>query len=88
VARRVDEIELVGAAVTCVVGHAHGVQLDGDAALSLEIEGVEHLFLHLARIERAGRLDEAIGERGLSVIDVGDDAEIANVLELQRGFSA
>ena len=49
VAGRVDEVELVGFAVVRLVHHAHGVGLDGDAALALEVHGVEHLRLHLAR---------------------------------------
>ncbi len=41
VARRVDEIQLVGLAVVGGVAHAHGLALDGDAALALDIHGVE-----------------------------------------------
>ena len=52
VAGRVDEVELVGLAVVRLVDHAHGVGLDGDAALALEVHGIEDLGLHLARGER------------------------------------
>ena len=65
------------------VVHPHGVELDRDAALALEVERVEHLLLHLALLERARGLDQPVGQRGLAVIDVRDDAEVADVVELQ-----
>ena len=74
----VDEVQLVRLAALRRVGHAHGVQLDGDAALALEVQRIEHLGLHLALLEHAGGLDQAVGERRLAVIDVGDDAEVAD----------
>ena len=49
VARRIDEVELVGVAVMRLVHHAYGVRFDGDAALPLEVHIVEDLGLHLAR---------------------------------------
>ena len=65
------------------VRHPHGVELDRDAALALEVERVEHLLLHLTLLQRPGGLDQSIGQRRLAVIDVRDDAEVADVIELQ-----
>ena len=56
------------------------MRLDGDAALALEIHRVEHLRLHLARLQRAGHLEEAVGQRRLAVVDVRDDREVADAL--------
>ena len=53
--------------------------LDGDAALALKVHGVEDLGLHLARGQRAGELEEPVGESGLAVVDVRDDREVADV---------
>ena len=64
------------------VGHAHGVELDRDAALALEVERVEHLRLHLPLLQHARRLDQPVGQGGLPVVDVRDDAEVADVIEL------
>ncbi len=77
----VDQVEDVMLAVARVIFEAHGVGLDGDAALALDIHRVEHLFLHLALLERPGHLDQPVGERRLAVVDMGDDGEIADVLE-------
>jgi hypothetical protein len=62
---------------------AHGLGLDGDAALALDVHGIEHLLLacHLARVEPAGHLDEAVGKRRLPVVDMGDDGEVADVFQ-------
>src|SRR5690242_20764981 len=43
------------------------------------------IFAHQALIERAGELDEAVGERGFAVVDVGHDAEVADVVLAHRG---
>ena len=78
-AGRVDQVELVDLAVVSRVHHADGVGLDGDAALAFQIHRVEDLGVHLALGERAGELEQAVGERGFAVIDVRDDREIADV---------
>ncbi|MMZ69533.1 hypothetical protein D1872_323870 [compost metagenome] len=55
------------------------LRLDGDATLFLDRVRVEHLRLHFAGLEAAAKLDDAIGQRGLAVVDVGDDGEVAYV---------
>ncbi len=83
-ARRVDEVELVVEPVRGPVVERDGLRLDRDAALALEVHRVEHLFLHLARLETAAGLDQAVGQRRLAVVDVRNDREIAYLL-LHRG---
>ena len=60
--------------------HLHRLQLDRDAALALEIHLVEELLLHLAHLHGLGQLQQTIGQRGLAMVDMGDDAEIADVV--------
>ena len=57
-----------------------GLRLDRDPALALEIHLVEELRALLALGERARRVQQPIGERALAVIDVRDDAEVADAL--------
>src|SRR5882762_10484708 len=64
---------------------ANAFRFDGDAALALEVHGIEELFVHFALGERAGHFEKTIGERGLAMVDVRDDAEISN--ELRVHFS-
>ena len=75
---RVDQVQLVGLAVGGLVGEPHGRRLDGDAALALEVHAVEELRLALPVGQRARRVEQAIGQGRLAVIDVGDDGEVAD----------
>jgi hypothetical protein len=61
------------------VFHAHGLRLDRDAALALELHLVEHLWAMFARVDGARHLEDAIGQRRLPMVDVGDDREVADV---------
>ena len=51
-AGRVDQVEDVVLAVAGRVVQPHRLRLDGDAALALDVHGIEHLRRHLARIQR------------------------------------
>jgi hypothetical protein len=75
VAGRVHQVELVTLPL-----EPHGLRLDGDPALALDVHIVEHLGVaaHLALGQPAGRLDQPVGERALPVVDVRDDAEVAD----------
>jgi hypothetical protein len=64
---------------TSAVPQGHGLGLDRDAALAFEVHGVEDLRHHLPRRECPGQLEQAVGQRRLAVVDVGDDAEVADV---------
>ena len=77
--RGVDQVEIVDLAVARLVGQGRGLRLDGDAALLFQIHGVEHLLGHFAVGQAAAELDEAVGQGGLAVVDVGDDGEIADI---------
>ncbi len=88
VARRVDEVELVLLAVLGPVAHANRLGLDGDPALALQLHVVEELVLLLAVGDRPGLLEQPVGERGLAVIDVGDDREVSDVGVIGRHAAA
>ena len=58
--------------------HAHRLALDGDAALALDVHPVEVLRPHLPRVDHPGELQHPVGQRRLAVVDVRDDAEVAD----------
>jgi hypothetical protein len=67
--------------VAAVVGrprHPHVLRLDGDAALALDVHLVEVLRAHLPPVDHAGQLQHPVGQRRLAVVDVRDDAEVAD----------
>ena len=86
-ARRVHQIEDIGLAVLGLVVQPHGLGLDGDAALALDIHGIEHLVLHLAVGQPAGELDQPVGQGGFAMVDMGDDGEIADMGKVGHGIS-
>jgi len=78
----VDEVQDVLLTVACGVVQANRVRFDRDAALALEIHRIEHLRFHLAGLQRAGQLEETVGQRRLPVIDMRDDRKIADALRV------
>ena len=81
----VDHVEDVGAGLGALLvvgrhgpGHPDGLALDGDAALALDVHPVEVLRPRAPLVDDAGQLQHPVGQRRLAVVDVGDDAEVAN----------
>ena len=86
VAGRVDQVQDVLLTIVGRVVQAYWVRFDGDPAFALEVHGIEHLRLHLARLKRAGELEEAIGQRRLAMVDVRDDRKVPDIALIHRGL--
>ena len=84
-AGRVDQVQNVRCAVLVLVGNADGLRLDRDAAFALQIHLVQILIAFFAVAYEAGVFENAIGQRGFAVVDVGDDAEIAKMFQCGHG---
>ena len=78
-ARGVDEVELVGLAVVGLIAHRHGAGLDRNAALLLNVHIVQHLICHGALVNAVGQLQHTVGQGGFAVVDVCNNAEVADV---------
>ena len=79
----INEVENVGLAVIGRIVQADGTRLDGDAALALEVHVIKDLLLHITLCDRLGLFEDTVGQGGLSVVDMGDDAEISDVFSVQ-----
>src|SRR5699024_10044820 len=98
VAGGVDHVERVGGLL--LASHVrprrpHRLGLDRYAAFAFDLHPVEVLRAHEAILDRSGELQHPVGERGFPVIDVGDDAKVADVfrcgcrgLDLRGSFRA
>ena len=84
VAGRIDQVQDVFLAVFGLIDRAHGLRFYGDAPLPLQVHIVEDLFLHLTRGEQTGLFDDPVRQRGFAVVDMGDYAEISNVILRNR----
>ena len=87
----VYEVELVYLAIIGCVFDTDGLALDRDATFALDVHGVEHLLLHVTAGNGARHLQDAVGQRRLSMVDVRYDAEVAYVFRIcthSRYFNA
>ena len=73
VTRRIDQVQSIDFPILGLVVHTDGTGLDGDAALPLQVHVVQELRFHLALLHSAADLDHPVRQRGLAVIDVGND---------------
>ena len=76
--RGVDQVQRVLVPVIGAVAQTNGLRLDRDPTLSLQVHRVEHLLAHLPLGDGTGSLEQTVGKRRLTVVDVGDDAEVAD----------
>ena len=59
------------------VFHLDGVALDGDASFTLQVHIVKHLSLR--NLDGVRVLKQAVGQCRFAVVDMGNDAEIADI---------
>jgi hypothetical protein len=72
---RIDDVDLVAA-----VAKARVLGEDGDPALPLEVARVHDPLGHLLVVaERPALPEHEVDERGLAMVDVGDDGDVAQI---------
>jgi hypothetical protein len=59
---------------------------NGDAALALQIHGVQYLLMHLSGAKRPGHFEQTISERRFAVVDVRNNTKIAYELWIHLGL--
>ncbi|OQC56199.1 MAG: hypothetical protein BWX54_01518 [Verrucomicrobia bacterium ADurb.Bin018] len=84
VPRGINEIELIHPTVARDVFHGHRMRLDGDATLAFQVHVVQQLVALLALGHRAGQFQQPVGERRFAVVNVRNDAEIADQRQIVR----
>ena len=57
------------------------MRLDRDTALTFQVHRIEHLLLLVAVGDRIGYFQKTIRERGLPMVDMGDDTEVTDILD-------
>ena len=82
----VDQVQNIHLTVLRLVFNAHGIGLDRDAPLPLDIHRVEHLLFHFARRNGVRRLDQTVGQGRFPVVDMGNDGEVADMVKLGHGW--
>ena len=78
----IDQIELEVLSCPTGIRQGNSVTLDGNAPFSLEIHSVQDLVPEIPLTYETGVLDKAVGQGGLAVIDVGNDAEVTGLVHI------
>lgn len=78
-ARRVNQVENVIFAIFGMIGQGNCIAFDGDTAFPLNIHIVQNLILKIPFIADTGELNQTVGKRGFSVINMGYYAEVSYV---------
>ncbi len=81
----VHEIENIGFAVFGFVIQPNRLCFDGDPAFALDIHRIKNLFHHFTLSQAPCVLDQAVGERGFSMVDMGNDGKIADLVKTVCG---
>jgi hypothetical protein len=81
---RVDEIEIIGQTVFGGVRQAYGLALDGNSPLSFDIHGIQDLIFEIPVRDHIRKLNEAVGQGGLTMVDMSDNAEISNIFHFKK----
>jgi hypothetical protein len=83
VARGVDHVQhglcALAGALADPPRHPDRLAFDRDAPLALDVHPVQVLVPHQAGVDHLGELQHPVGQRGLSVVDVGNDAEVPDM---------
>ena len=64
-----------------------GMGFDWDSPLALVVHGVQDLLHHLAGGEAPGFLNQAVGQGGRAMVDMGDNGEVADMGKGRRAHS-
>ena len=78
--RGVDEVKFIGVPIFCFVFNLNGAGFDGDAAFPFQVHVVQKLIFHFTQGDRLCLFQNSVGKGRLAVVNVGNDAEISNVV--------
>jgi hypothetical protein len=76
--RRVNQVKNVFVTVLGLVRHAGGLQLNGNSPLPFQVHTIEVLSFHIPVTDCAGAHQQSIGQRRLTVIDMGNDGKVTD----------
>jgi len=75
VAWSIDQVQFIAGAVV-IVEDGDRVHLDGDAPFLLQVHRIEHLVVEIPHTDGIALQQKLVCERALTMINVGDDAEL------------
>ena len=70
--------------VSSGVGQTNRLAFDRNAPFTFNIHAIENLVLKIPVRNNVRHLNKPVGQSGFTVIDMGDNAEISDILHLVR----
>jgi hypothetical protein len=58
------------------------VALDGYSTFTFQVHVIENLSLHVFALNGFGHLKQSVGQRTLTVVDMGNNAKVTDILHL------
>ncbi len=80
---RINQVEDVFLAIVQIF-HLYGFAFDGNSAFTFQIHVVQYLFFGFAFGDGFGYLKQPVCQRALSVVNMGNDAKVSNVLHAAK----
>ena len=84
----VDKVKIIYLPVLSGIIQVYCPGFDGDAPFPFDIHVVQQLVLHIPERYGAGFFKNSVGQGGLSMIDVGNNAEISDMILVQTMSSS
>ena len=78
-ARGIDQVQSINFAVLSLVKKMDGTGLDGDAPLPFQVHIVQDLVFHLPLRHGVAQLQQSVRQRGLAVVNMGDNGKVADM---------
>ena len=83
-ARRVNQVQLIGLPVPGLALHGHGLALNGNAPFPFQLHLVHKLGFHFLGADGAGNFQKAVGQGGLAMVNMGNDAKVADQFRIHN----
>ena len=75
----INKVELIGFAILSCVGERYALRFNGNAALPLNIHGIEYLVGHLTLGQAATDLYKTVCNRRFAMVNMGNNGKISDM---------
>ena len=75
----INKVELVGFTILRGKGQRHALGFNGNAALALNVHGIENLSSHLTLSQAAADLNKAVSNGRFAVVNMGNNGKISDM---------
>ena len=78
-ARSIDKVQHIFLPITGLIHAAHGLSLDSNTTLPLQIHGVQNLLLHFPFAQCTSIFYQSVSQRRFAMIYMGNNRKVADI---------